>query len=73
MNNKEPKVLKVFEKRKIFYAISCLLIATFIVLTIVTKLNIAIEFKGGTILTYSYTGDIKTEDIEEAVSKAVDE
>ena len=73
MNNNEPKVLKVFEKRKIFYAISCLLIATFIVLTIVTKLNIAIEFKGGTILTYSYTGDIKTEDIEEAVAKAVDE
>ena len=79
MNNKEPKtvkepkVLKVYEKRKIFYAISCLLIVSFVVLTLVIKLNVAIEFKGGTILTYSYTGDIKTADIEETVSKAVEE
>ena len=79
MNNTEPKtvkerkVLKVFEKRKIFYTISLLLIATFITLTIVIKLNVAIEFKGGTILTYSYEGDIETSDIEDVVSGAVDE
>ena len=60
---KERKVLKVFEKRKIFYAISCTLIAAFIALTFILNLNVAIEFKGGTILTYSYEGDIKTEDV----------
>ena len=71
MDKKEPKILKVYEKRKIFYAISCLLIVTFAVLTIVIKLNVAIEFKGGTILTYSYTGDLKSEDIEKTVGDTV--
>ena len=79
MNNKEVKeikdrkVLKVFEKRKIFYAISCTLIAAFIALTFILNLNVAIEFKGGTILTYSYDGDIKTSDIEDVVADTVDE
>ncbi len=71
MDKKEPKILKVYEKRKIFYAISCLLIVTFAVLTIAIKLNVAIEFKGGTILTYSYTGDLKSEDIEKTVGDTV--
>lgn len=71
MDKKEPKILKVYEKRKIFYAISCLLIVSFAVLTIAIKLNVAIEFKGGTILTYSYTGDLKSEDIEKTVGDTV--
>ena len=71
MDKKEPKILKVYEKRKIFYAISCLLIVAFAVLTIAIKLNVAIEFKGGTILTYSYTGDLKSEDIEKTVGDTV--
>ena len=71
MDKKEPKILKVYEKRKIFYAISCLLIVTFAVLTIAIKLNVAIEFKGGTILTYSYTGDLKSEDIEKTIGDTV--
>ena len=70
---KDRKVLKVFEKRKIFYAISCTLIAAFIALTFILNLNVAIEFKGGTILTYSYDGDIKTSDIEDVVADTVDE
>ena len=71
MDKKEPKILKVYEKRKIFYAISCLLIVAFAVLAIAIKLNVAIEFKGGTILTYSYTGDLKSEDIEKTVGDTV--
>ncbi len=71
MDKKEPRILKVYEKRKIFYAISCLLIVAFAVLTIAIKLNVAIEFKGGTILTYSYTGDLKSEDIEKTVGDTV--
>ena len=73
MDNKQPKILKVYEKRKIFYAISCILIAAFIALTFIIKLNVAIEFKGGTILTYSYEGELKTSDIEDVVSDTVDE
>ena len=73
MNNKEPKILKVYEKRKIFYAISCTLIVAFVALTFILNLNVAIEFKGGTILTYSYEGDVKTSDIEKTVSDTVDD
>ncbi len=73
MNNKEPKILKVYEKRKIFYAISCTLIVAFVALTFILNLNVAIEFKGGTILTYSYEGDVKTADIEKTVSDTVDD
>lgn len=71
MDKKEIKILKVFEKRKIFYAISLTLIAAFIALTFILNLNVAIEFKGGTILTYSYTGELKTGDIEKVVGEAV--
>lgn len=70
---KERKILKVFEKRKIFYAISCTLIIAFIALTFIIKLNVAIEFKGGTILTYSYDGEVSTSDIENVVADTVDE
>lgn len=71
MDKKEVKILKVYEKRKIFYAISCSLLVLFAALTFIIKLNVAIEFKGGTILTYSYTGELKTSDIQDAVSSAV--
>ena len=71
MDKKEVKILKVYEKRRIFYAISCILIAAFVALTFIIKLNVAIEFKGGTILTYSYTGDIKADEIESAVADTV--
>ncbi len=73
MNNKEPKILKVYEKRKIFYAISCTLIVAFAALTFILNLNVAIEFKGGTIPTYSYEGEVKTADIEKTVSDTVDD
>jgi preprotein translocase subunit SecF len=45
----------------------------FIVLTFTIKLNVAIEFKGGTILTYTYTGDINTSDVESTVSDSIGE
>ena len=65
---KERKTLKVVSKRKIFYSVSCGLIALFIVLSLTLKPNVAIEFKGGTILSYSYTGDVNTSDVEKVVS-----
>ncbi len=66
--NKEKKTLDVVGHRKVFYTISCVLIALFIVLTFVLKLNVAIEFKGGTILSYTYTGDISTDDVQNVVT-----
>lgn len=67
-NTKERKILNVTGHSKIFYTISCSLIALFIILTAVIGLNVDIAFKGGTILTYSYTGDISDSDVSKIVS-----
>lgn len=52
-------------KRKIFYIISAALIAISIIVSFL-GVDIAIEFKGGTMITYSFAGDI---DSNEAKSK----
>lgn len=52
-------------KRKIFYIISVVLVAISILVTFL-GVNVAIEFKGGTMITYSFSGDI---DSNEAKSK----
>lgn len=65
---KNRKVLKPVKNRKIFYTVSVLLIAVFAVLSVTLKPNVAIEFKGGTILTYSYKGDIDAGEVEKTVS-----
>ena len=67
----EKKYLDVVGHRKVFYAISCGLIALFIVLTFVLGLNVDIMFKGGTILTYSYTGEIDTGAVQDVVTEVL--
>ncbi|MBQ9374728.1 MAG: protein translocase subunit SecF [Ruminococcus sp.] len=69
----ERKNLNVYSKRKIFYTISCVLIALFAVLTFTIKPNVAIEFKGGTIITYTYEGSIDTGDVEKVVKDTIGE
>lgn len=64
----DKKILNVVGKRKIFYTVSLAVIAIALILTFVLGVDVAIEFKGGTIITYSYTGVI-----DEAVVDAVAE
>ncbi len=45
-------------KRKIFFIISIALVAVTLVGSLFLGLNLDIQYKGGTMLTYSYTGDI---------------
>ncbi len=45
-------------KRRIFYIISCALLALGIVCAVVFGVNLDIQFKGGTIATYSYQGEL---------------
>ncbi len=49
----------------IFFAIS-------IILTIIFGVNLDINFKGGTRITYSYTGELNYEDTEDIIEKAID-
>ena len=72
-NRKEIKTLHVYEHRKIFYTVSCALIAVFAVVTLVFGTNVAIEFKGGTIISYTYEGDIDTNEVADVVKEAIGE
>ncbi len=48
------------EKRKIFFTISTVLIALIVILSFVLGVNLDIQFKGGSIASYSYSGTIDT-------------
>ena len=52
------KTFDVVGKKKIFYVVSVSVIVIAIIVTLIAGMNVAIEFKGGTIITYSYDGTI---------------
>lgn len=73
VNAKLNRSYNVFGRRKLFYTISCSLIAVFIILTATLGLNVSLEFKGGTIITYTYTGDIDTNEVQNVVKETLGE
>lgn len=56
-------------KRKIFVGISAAIIALTVICTFVIGVKVDIRFKGGTMLTYSYSGEISDADISSAKAK----
>lgn len=60
MNN---KIYDVVGKRNIFFCVSIAIIVLSVILSVILGMNVAIEFKGGTIVTYSYTGNISENEI----------
>ena len=56
---------------KIYYIISAAIVLVTIVVTVVMGLNVDIEFKGGSVATYSFEGEIKTSDVEALVKKTI--
>ena len=66
---KTNKIFDVDGKRKIFYTFSIAVIVLSIVLSFVLGMDVAIEFRGGTIITYSYTGDISDSEIASAAAE----
>ena len=54
-------------KKKIWFLISLALIAVIIVVTIIKGVEVAIEFKGGTIISYSYEGDAQVTDAQKDI------
>lgn len=70
---KEKKTLSVVSNKAKFYAVSCTLAVLFVVLTIVRGLNVAVEFEGGTIIEYNYTGTIDTNAVADTVKNTIGE
>lgn len=62
-------MIKFYEKRKIFFAISLLIMIVGIVSLFINGIDLSIQFKGGAIIKYSYTGEI---DAEMAADKATE-
>lgn len=69
MNNK--KIYDIVGKKKIFFIASITIIALAFILTPILGMDVAIEFKGGTIVTYSYDGTPSETEIEKVASEAV--
>lgn len=68
------KTFDVVGKRKYFYTFSlAVIIIIAIILSFVLGMGVAIEFKGGTIITYSYTGTIDADAVAAAASEAAGE
>lgn len=69
-----PNVKKVRDfcgTRKVFLIISLSLIAVTILATFILKINVAIEFKGGTILNYKYAGEIDENEIKTSIEQVI--
>lgn len=58
-------------KRKIFFSISCTLIALIALISVVFGVEMDIQFKGGTIITYSYDGTIIDKEVKDIAEKAI--
>lgn len=65
------KVYNITGKKRLILGIVIAVVLAFIVGLIVRGVNFAIEFKGGTMMTYTYEGDVKTGDIESIVKEMV--
>ncbi len=61
-----------YKHRKVFFAISLALIIAGALAAIFFGVDLDIQFKGGSLLTYSYTGDIDLKTVESVVSDAID-
>lgn len=70
---KEIKTLNVYGKRRIFYIVSVVIIASAALVSVIGGVDLAIEFKGGTLIEYSYEGDIDTTAVANAVNDAIGE
>ncbi|WP_444657822.1 protein translocase subunit SecF [Caproiciproducens sp. R2] len=62
--------IKFFENRKIFFGISIGIMAIGLIFNIIFGTQLDIQFTGGAVIKYSYTGKIVQEDVEKIVQDA---
>lgn len=65
---KEQKIYNFCGNRKLVASIAVIFVLLAVIGTLIMKVDVAIEFKGGTIITYNYVGDINTKDVEKVIS-----
>lgn len=55
---KSKKIWDIYGKRKVFFVIPIVIAVAALIVALVAGLEVDIEFKGGTLITYSYTGEL---------------
>lgn len=65
------KTLNITGKRKVFYIISATIVALTVIFSFVFGVELDITFKGGTIITYSYDGEIDNNAVASLVEQTV--
>ena len=63
---KSKKILDIYGKRKVFFIIPIIIVAAALIVALVAGIEVSIEFKGGTLINYSYTGDLDTAALKSA-------
>lgn len=63
--------IRFCKNRKIYFAISICILAIGIIFNIVFGTQLAIEFRGGTAINYSYTGAVAQSDVEKVVEDKI--
>lgn len=57
---KSNKILDIYGKRKLFFIIPAVIAVAALIVALIAGLEVDIEFKGGTLINYSYKGDLDT-------------
>lgn len=65
------KVYNFCSKKKLILGVVIAVVLVFIAGTIIRGIHLAIEFKGGTLITYTYQGDIDTNEVGNTVKDIV--
>lgn len=65
------KVYDFVGKRKIFFIISACIILVSLLCSLIFGVEVSIEFKGGTIITYSYENELNTDDVKKTVEAQI--
>lgn len=66
------KVFDFVGKKKIWFLISLSLIVVIAIATVIRGVEIAIEFKGGTIISYAYEGDTDIKSVQKDIEELLD-
>ena len=63
--------LNIYGKRFLFFGISVALILLGLVAAIISGINLDIQFKGGSVIVYSYEGDVNTDELQAKIQDAI--
>lgn len=66
------KVYDFSSKKKLWFGISLVLIVAIAIITVIKGVEVAIEFKGGTIISYAYEGDAKITDVQKDIENLLE-